>query len=146
MVEYLILWLHYDKIKLLRRWRTSMETFEDFLTKIDVPENQKRTEEVLTWIAEEFDQLNQEIKWNQPMFTDHGTYIIGFSVAKKHLAVAPEKVAITHFKDEIKKAGFEHTEQLIRMPWNKPIDFELLKKIVVFNIEDKKECTTFWRA
>ena len=27
------------------------------------------------------------------MFTDHGTYIIGFSVSKKHLAVAPEAVA-----------------------------------------------------
>ena len=31
------------------------------------------------------------------MFTDHGTFIIGFSIAKHHLAVAPERVVIQHF-------------------------------------------------
>ena len=40
--------------------------------------------------AEKFPQLKEENKWNQPMFNDHGTFIIGFSIAKGHIAVAPE--------------------------------------------------------
>ncbi|MCQ4950818.1 hypothetical protein NE646_14380, partial [Bittarella massiliensis] len=41
-----------------------------------------------------FPDLTPKIAWNQPMFTDHGTFIIGFSAAKAHLAVAPERAGI----------------------------------------------------
>lgn len=64
-----------------------MEIFSEFLAKIDNPEHRERTEEVLSWVKNKFPNLEPVIKWNQPMFTDHGTYIIGFSVSKKHLAV-----------------------------------------------------------
>ena len=49
------------------------------------------------------------------MFTDHGTFIIGFSIAKNHLAVAPESAGINHFSDEIVQAGYDHTKQLVRI-------------------------------
>ncbi|MFD1171057.1 iron chaperone [Oceanobacillus picturae] len=102
-------------------------------------------EEVLTWVKEKFPNLESRIAWNQPMFTDHGTYIIGFSISKKHLAVAPEAVGINHFSDDIVQAGYDYTKQLVRIPWEKPIDFSLLEKIIKFNIADKLDCTTFWR-
>lgn len=57
--------------------------------------------------------LIPKIAWNQPMFTDHDTFIIGFSVAKHHLAVAPEKAGIIHFSDEIVQAGYDHTGLLV---------------------------------
>jgi len=34
---------------------------------------------------------------------------------------------------------------LMRLPWNKPVNYDLLKKIIAFNIEDKKDVTTYWR-
>lgn len=79
------------------------------------------------------------------MFTDHGTFIIGFSVAKHHLAVAPERAGIIHFSDEIVQAGYNHSQQLLRLPWDSPVDFLLLEKIIEFNIMDKADCSTFWR-
>ena len=30
------------------------------------------------------------------MFTHHGTYIIGFSAASKHMAMAPERATAIH--------------------------------------------------
>lgn len=33
-------------------------------------------------ITETYPQLDTTVKWNQPMFTDHGTFIIAFSFAK----------------------------------------------------------------
>lgn len=122
-----------------------MKVFADFLAKIDDPSHRARTEEILTWVKEKFPRLEGVVKWNQPMYTDHGTFIIGFSAAKKHLAVAPERVAITHFQDEITKAGYDFTQELIRIPWNRPVDYSLLEKIIEYNIEDKANCTTFWR-
>ncbi|MGC2952001.1 iron chaperone, partial [Enterococcus faecium] len=44
-------------------------------------------------ITETKPQLDTTVKWNQPMFTDHGTYIIAFSFAKNHFSIAPEKAA-----------------------------------------------------
>ncbi|TGA98972.1 iron chaperone [Sporolactobacillus shoreae] len=122
-----------------------MEVFADYLAHIDDPQHQAQTEEVLAWVTEKFTNLKQRIAWNQPMFTDHGTFIIGFSVSKHHLAVAPERAGIDHFSDEIKRAGYDHTKLLIRFPWDRPVDFSLLEKIIVFNITDKADCSTFWR-
>lgn len=74
-----------------------MEVFVDYLAHIDHPQHRARTEEVLGWVTKKFPNLMPKIAWNQPMFTDHGTFIIGFSVAKHHLAVAPEREGIHHF-------------------------------------------------
>ena len=122
-----------------------MEAFAEFLAGIDNPSHRERTEEVLAWIHEKYPHLNTEIKWKQPMFTDHGTFIIGFSVSKKHLAVAPESVTITHVEEDIVKAGYDYTKELIRIPWNGTVDYSLLEKMIEFNIFDKANCTTFWR-
>ncbi len=122
-----------------------MEIFEEFLSHISNPENKARTEEILAWILKTYPNLAPRIAWNQPMFTDHGTFIIGFSIAKHHLAVAPERVAIQHFAEDVKKVGYDSSSELIRFPWNKPVDFDLLGKLIEYNIADKADCTTFWR-
>ncbi|MGB4657884.1 MAG: iron chaperone [Mobilitalea sp.] len=122
-----------------------MEVFAEYLSKIDNPINRERVLEVLSWVAKKYPNLEPKIAWNQPMFTDHGTFIIGFSISKQHLAVAPERAGIHHFADEIVQAGYEHTKELIRIRWDGPLDLSLLEKIIEFNILDKTECSTFWR-
>lgn len=123
-----------------------MEVFAEFLSRIDNPQHLARTEEVLGWVSKKFPTLLPVMKWNQPMYTDHGTFIIGFSVAKHHLAVSPEAAGIVHFSAEIVQAGYTHTQQLIRLPWDRPVDFTLLEKMIEYNILDKANCSTFWRT
>ncbi|MBM7565517.1 iron chaperone [Paenibacillus sacheonensis] len=122
-----------------------METFAEYLEKIGNPQHRARTEEVLTWVAQTFPQLETKIAWNQPMFTDHGTFIIGFSVSKQHLAVAPEKAGMNRFSEEVVQAGYAHTKELVRIPWGSPVDCDLLERMIDFNIIDKADCSTFWR-
>ncbi|MFJ6413204.1 iron chaperone [Terribacillus saccharophilus] len=122
-----------------------MEAFAEYLAQIDNPQHRERTEEVLKWVAEKYPNMEKKIAWNQPMFTDHGTFIIGFSIAKQHLAVAPEKAGIDHFSDDIVQAGYDHTKQLVRIKWDGPVDYSLLERMIEFNITDKADCTTFWR-
>ena len=79
------------------------------------------------------------------MYTDHGTYIIGFSASKKHISVAPERAGMRQFENELAAAGYEATKEIFRIKWNQPVDYDLLRKIVMFNIEDKADNTAFWR-
>lgn len=122
-----------------------METFQPYLDKVDDDMQLARVSEVLAWVGQTFPQLGKRIAWNQPMFTDHGTFIIGFSRAKGHLAVAPEYVALQKLSSELDAAGYNHTTMLFRIPWDKPVDYDLLRRIIEFNIADKAETTTFWR-
>lgn len=122
-----------------------MQAFTAYLSSIDHPLHRGRVEEVLGWVASNFSTLEPKIAWNQPMFTHHGTFIIGFSVAKHHMAVATERVTISRFTSEIVQAGYDHTKELIRIKWDSAVDFALLEKIIQFNIADKADCTTFWR-
>lgn len=122
-----------------------MKAFADYLAQIDNTQHRERTEEVLNWVTEKYPNLETKIAWNQPMFTDHGTFIIGFSIAKQHLAVAPEKAGIDHFSDDIVQAGYDHTKQLVRIKWDGPVDYSLLERMIEFNIMEKADCTTFWR-
>jgi len=122
-----------------------MEVFAEYLARIENPQHRVRMEEVLGWVIMKFPNLIPKIAWNQPMFTDHGTYIIRFSVAKQHLAFAPEKAGINHFSDEIAQAGYDHSKELVRIPWDSLVDLSLLEKMIEFNILDKTECSTFWR-
>ncbi|MBB3113839.1 hypothetical protein FHS18_005952 [Paenibacillus phyllosphaerae] len=122
-----------------------MEVFAEFIAKIENPDHRARTEEVLNWVHEKFPNLVPKVAWNQPMFTDHDTFIIGFSVAKQHMSVAPERAGIIHFADDIVQVGYDHTDQLFRIKWSKPVDYALLERIIDFNIWDKADCATFWR-
>jgi uncharacterized protein YdhG (YjbR/CyaY superfamily) len=123
----------------------NMEAFAEYLASIDNPQHRARMEELFNWISGRFPNLVPRIAWNQPMLTDHGTFIIGFSTARQHMAVAPERAGIDHFSEEIVQAGYDHTKELVRIPWGSPVDFSLLEKMIEFNITDKAECSTFWR-
>ena len=122
-----------------------MDVFEEYLAQIGDPRHRSRMEEVLGWVSEKFPDLVPKIAWNQPMFTDHGTFIIGFSVSRKHLAVAPERAGMNHVAEDLARASYDHTKELVRFPWDRPVDFALLTKMIEYNIADKADCATFWR-
>ena len=123
----------------------NIATFSELIQGIECESHSKRVEKLFNWIDEKYPKLDAVIKWKQPMFTNHGTFIIGFSVSKKHLAVAPEKIAIQHLEEDIQKAGYDYTKEIVRIPWNRNVNYELLEKMIDFNIWDKANCSTFWR-
>lgn len=122
-----------------------METFAEYISAIENPEHRNRVQEVLSWILNRFPSLSPRIAWKQPMFTNHGTFIIGFSLSKQHMAVSPEQAGMVRFSDEIAKSAYTQGKMLFRIPWSKQVDYILLEKMIVFNMEDKADCNTFWR-
>lgn len=122
-----------------------MDAFKNYIDSIESMEQKNRMIEIFSWIRENFPNLGQVIKWNQPMFTDHDTFIIGFSIAKHHLSFTPEEYGITVFLEDIEKSGYEHTKGIVKIKWNNEVDYPLLRKLIQFNVDDKKNCTTFFR-
>ncbi|GGB08667.1 iron chaperone [Macrococcus hajekii] len=118
--------------------------FDTFLADLPVTQRE-RLLEIFEWIHLNYAELEPVMKWNQPMYQHHGTFIIGFSVAKKHMAIAPEKETLLQFKDKIQAAGYSQTAMLFRIKWDEPVHYELLQELIDYNIQDKKDCQTFWR-
>ena len=110
-----------------------MEDFLEFIEHINNGQQRARTQEVLEWVKSQFPNLEARIAWNQPMFTEHGTFIIGFSVSSKHLAVSPERAGMVRFTNEITKAGYSQSKMLFRIRWEEPVNYILLDQIIRFN-------------
>lgn len=122
-----------------------MEVFAEYLAQIENESHRVRMTEVLNWVKTEFLDLEAKFAWNQPMFTDHGTFIIGFSIAKPHMAISPERRGMEYFNDAIAEAGYGQSKMLFRIRWDELVNFELLNKIIQFNQLEKANCKTFWR-
>ena len=78
------------------------------------------------------------------MFAHHGTYIIGFSTASKHMAVAPERATMIRFKQVMRERGTDFGVMPARQPWTKPFDYELLDAFIQHQLEEKQNITSFW--
>jgi len=122
-----------------------MEAFQPFINAIDDPNQRQRVKEVLNWVNDTFENLKPEFKWNQPMFTDHGTFIIAFSVASKHMSVGLEGPEIPVFSKAIKQAGYAHSKKIFRIPFDMEVNYDLLRQVIEYNINEKQDTTTFWR-
>ena len=122
-----------------------MEAFKEYISQIEDQNQRNQVGEVLQWISEEYPQLSHRIAWNQPSFTNHGTFIISLSIYKNHFALCPEPEGIERFSEEIIKSGYEYTKMFIKVKWGSPVNYILLKNIIDFNIDDKKDYKTYWR-
>ena len=124
-----------------------MERLDEYLDRARVrdPAHRARLHEVCAWTAAQYPSLMLEFKWNQPMFTDHGTFILSYAAAKPHMSVAPERACLERFADEVARAGYARTKELMRIPWESPVDCALLARMIEFNIADKATYNAFWR-
>ncbi|HEM3576497.1 TPA: hypothetical protein U1C15_000104 [Streptococcus suis] len=72
-------------------------------------------------------------------------YIIGFSAAKPPISIAPETVTMETFAKDIQEAGYEATSNLFKIKEEQEVNWDLLRNIIAFNMEDKKGYDKFWR-
>ena len=123
----------------------AISTLDEYLETITNEDNRARMVDVLVWVGLTYPELELRIAWNQPMFTHHGTYIIGFSAASKHMAMAPERATMIRFEPVMRERGTDFGTMLARQPWDKPFDYELLDAFVQHQLEEKQDITSFWR-
>ncbi|MFV0555541.1 MAG: iron chaperone, partial [Lactovum sp.] len=69
----------------------------------------------------------------------------GITVAKAHFTLAFEKEALEFFKEAIVEKGYKLNLKTFVIRYNQDVDFKLLRDMVLFSIELKKDATGFWR-
>ena len=80
----------------------------------------------------------ETISYQMPAFKQNGI-LVWFAAFKNHIGFFPKVSAIETFKGEL--SGYELSKGTIRFPLNKPIPFDLVKRIVMFRIkEDLDKC------
>ena len=123
----------------------AISTLDEYLATIPNDDNRARMVDVLVWVGLTYPELDRRIAWNQPMFTHHGTYIIGFSAASKHMTMAPERATMIRFEQVMRERGTDFGTLLARQPWTKSFDYELLDAFIQHQLTEKQDVTSFWR-
>ena len=123
----------------------AIKTLDEFLATIPDDDNRERMVDVVVWVGLTYPELKLRIAWNQAMFIHHGTYIIGFSAASKHMAVAPERATMIRFEPVMRERGTDFGKKVAHQPWDKPFDYELLDAFIQYQLAEKQEITSFWR-
>lgn len=115
----------------------------EYLSNIENVDNRAVFQRVLDWVQQEFPELKLEYKWNAPMFTLSGTFIIGFHASKNHFSVASE--FMYDFLPDLDKNHYSYGKKLFRIAYQGEVNYSLLADIIRFGIEHKQGCTTFWK-
>ena len=123
----------------------AISPLDEYLETIPDDDNRERMVDVRVWVGLTYPELELRIEWNQPMFTHHGTYIIGFSAASKHMTMAPERATMIRFEQVMRERGTDFSTMLARQPWNRPFDYELLDAFIQHQLAEKQDITSFWR-
>lgn len=112
------------------------------MDKKNVPENidvyiaafplevQSAMNEVRQVIREVAPEATEGISWAMPTFKIK-KILVQFAGFKNHLGFYPYPETIEHFRDEL--TSYHTSKGGIQFPYNKPIPFDLIKRIVGYN-------------
>jgi uncharacterized protein YdhG (YjbR/CyaY superfamily) len=90
-------------------------------------------EEFRRAVREAAPNAEETISYKMPAFKQNGI-LVWFAAFKNHIGFFPKVSAIETFKDEL--SGYELSKGTIRFPFNKPIPFDLVKKIVKLRVKE----------
>ncbi len=96
-------------------------------------EVQKIMKELRKVIHEAVPGLEETISWSMPTFKLKGKNIVHFAGFAKHIGLYPAPPAVEEFSDML--AGYKQGKGSIQFPLNKPVPFDIVKKIVKFNAD-----------
>lgn len=117
---------------------------EEYLDSIADSDHRDEFNELLNWVHATWPQLVCEIKWNQPMFTDHGTFIIGFTALTNYVTVGSEPRAFEHAVPLIEQQHLKRGKKTFQIPYGRSDAWEVLEQIIDSTIADKRDVQTFW--
>ena len=87
-------------------------------------------------IREVAPDAQEAIKYHMPTFILHGN-LVHFAAFKQHIGLYPTPSGITQFKEEL--APYAGAKGSVRFPLDRPIPFDLIRKIVQFRVQENME-------
>lgn len=91
-------------------------------------------------IQEAAPDAEESISYDMPTFNLNGTYLIYFAGWKKHIALYPVDGKIANELSE-ELMEYKGTKGSVHFPLNKPMPFDLIRKIVALRIAENARST-----
>jgi uncharacterized protein YdhG (YjbR/CyaY superfamily) len=102
------------------------------------PKNvQEILEKIRLTIRKAAPDAEETISYQIPTFTLKGKYLVYFAAYKKHIGLYPAPRGSEKFKQEL--SGYEGGKGTVRFPFDKPIPFDLISRIVKFRVKENLE-------
>ncbi len=93
-------------------------------------------EEIRTTIQETAPEAVETINYGIPTFKLEGN-LVHFGAYEKHIGFYPTPSGIEKFKSEL--SVYEGAKGSVKFPLDKPIPYDLIKKIVTFRVKENLE-------
>src|SRR5258705_13315298 len=98
---------------------------------------QKILEKIRMTIRKAAPDAEETISYQMPTFTLEGKYLVYFAAFKKHIGFYPAPIGNAEFKAEL--SVYEAGKGTVKFPFDKPIPFDLISKIVKFRAKEHLE-------
>jgi uncharacterized protein YdhG (YjbR/CyaY superfamily) len=95
---------------------------------------QEKLEKIRMTIRKAAPGAEETISYQIPTFNLKGKYLIYFAAYKKHIALYPAPIGVEEFKEDI--APYESEKGTLQFPLDKPIPFNLIRKIVRYRAKE----------
>ena len=92
-------------------------------------------EQIRATIKEAAPEAKETISYNMPGFTLNGHYLVYFAAYKKHIGMYPVPTGDAEFNAAL--STYVAGKGTVRFPFDKPIPFDLIGKIVKFRAKEK---------
>ncbi len=116
-----------------------------YFEKVENPTDRQNVEQLYHDLVGIDENLTILYAWNNPMIKYKETFIAGVTVAKAHFTMAFENEALEFFRERIIENGYGLNLKTFKIKYNQEVDFELLREMVLFSIELKKDAKGFWK-
>ena len=114
--------------------RKKYETIDEYIAIF--PKNvQDILEKIRQVIKTSAPEAKETINYGIPTFKLNGN-LVHFAAYKTHIGFYPTPSAIEAFKAEL--APYKHAKGSVQFPIDKPIPFEIVKKIVIYRVKEMK--------
>lgn len=99
-------------------------------------EARERMEQVRALIHSCSPNITEKISWGMATFVLNGN-LIHFAGQKNHFGLYPGAQAIKVFEDDLK--DYKHSKGAVQFPYNEPMPYDLIRRIVLFNVHEQTE-------
>jgi uncharacterized protein YdhG (YjbR/CyaY superfamily) len=101
------------------------------------PEVQALLQQIRQVIHEAVPNLGETISYGMPTFTLHGKYLVYIAAHKKHIGLYPAPTGAEEFHEAV--ALYGGGKGTLKFPLDKPMPFDLIRRVVRFRGKEQAE-------
>ena len=117
----------------MRTDQTTPKNIDEYIARFphDV---QEILEKIRMTIRKAATDAEETISYQMPTFALKGQYLVYFAAFKKHIGFYPAPIGIAEFTEDL--SVYESGKGTLKFPFDKPIPFDLISKIVKFRVTE----------